>query len=152
MKMFVENHEGKTIGIDGDRPAYRVLATSGFYADNDHLYPENHVIYYDGEPNEEMEPLTPSAEEKLNAFLEKLEALGREVAAKLGRAYSGRPRNLDGALSLATAVQRAEMGLMGVKHTESTVVESADKENTPEVGTANAKRPRGRPRKDVEAA
>jgi len=152
MKMYVENHEGKTIGIDGDRPAYRVLAVSGFYADNDHLYPENHVIYYDGEPNEELEPLTPSAEENLTVFLEKLEALGREVAAKLGRAYTGRPRNLDGALSLATAVQRAEMGLMGVKRSESTVVESADKESTPEVGSANSKRPRGRPRKEVQAA
>lgn len=129
--------------IDPDRPAWRVLNPSGFFGPNDHLYAEGEEIYFDGEPNEEFEPLNEAAKVKLVAYLERLDALGRESAAKAGKAYAGRPRSLDGGLALATAIQRADMNLMG-KTRDSEAVERVTSESIPE--TSGKKR--GRPRKD----
>jgi len=131
--------------MDNSRPAYRILSPNGFYGPNDHLFAENDEIYFDGEPNEEMEPLNDAAHERLSAYLEKLDNLGREAAAKAGKTYTGRPRNLDGALALATAVVRADMALMGAKK-DNAGIDLVSGEETPEVGTANPKRGRGRPK------
>jgi len=131
--------------IDPTRPAWRVLNPSGFFGPNDHLYSEGEEIYYDGEPNEELEPLNEPAMVKLVAYLERLDTLGREAAAKAGKAYAGRPRSLDGGLALATAVQRSDMNLMGRARDEN-AVERVAGEAVPETGTVNPRK-RGRPSK-----
>lgn len=145
MTIYVEGVDNKgnyiTIPIDENRCAYRVLAMHGFFGPDDTLHPEGSVVYFDGEPNEELEALTPPAYSKLIAHLELLDAKGREVSSKLGRAYVGRPRSLDGALQLATAVQRSEMPIMSARK-DTSAIEAVDM-NTPDTG----KRGRGRPRK-----
>lgn len=124
------------------RPAYRVLDPSGFFSDDDTLYAEGAEIYFDGVPNDQLEPLNQIAKEKLITYLEEQEKSAKAAAEKAGRAYAGRPRTLDGGLALATAIQKAEMGTIGTK-LKQTSTEVLDKE-VPEV---EAKRGRGRPKK-----
>lgn len=88
--------------IREDRPAYRVLATAGFYGPDDHLYPEGAMLYYDGVPNMEFEALNGAASKALSAYIESLDKLGRDAAEKAGRHYSGLPRTLDDAVRLAS--------------------------------------------------
>lgn len=136
--------------IDNTRAAYRVLDPAGFFSDNDSLYPEGEEIYFDGEPNEQLEPLNQVAKDRLIAYLNKLDTQAREAAAKLGRPYQGRPRTLDGALELATALQRNNVSIMGAKDKQAStekIVKEVD-----ETGNINPKRGRGRPRKDLVAA
>jgi hypothetical protein len=133
-----------------DRPAYRILDVAGFFGPDDQLWPEGSEIYFDGEPNEEMEPLNAAAQAKMLAYLEKLDALGRAAAEKAGRPFVGRPRSLDGKLALASAVQRAEMGVLGVKDkTVNTIAPLTDE--APETGLQE-RRGRGRPRKQALAS
>lgn len=127
--------------VDINRPAYRILAQAGFYGPDDHLYTEGSEVYYDGEPNEEMEPLNEIARLNLIKHIEKLEKQARTIAEKLGRPFTGRPRNLDGGLTLATELQRAGVSIMGVRK-EVDTIEKVTKEETPETGI---KRGRGRP-------
>jgi hypothetical protein len=87
--------------ISNDRPAYRILATAGFYGPDDTLYPEGAAIYFEDEPNEDMEPLNQPAREAMTAYLDKLDRLGEIAAKAAGRAFVGRPRTLDGAIALA---------------------------------------------------
>ncbi len=138
------------MSIDNSRPAYRVLAVNGFFGPDDHLYELDQELYFDGEPNEELEPLNEIARQRLNQYLEKLDALGREAAAKAGRSYAGRPRTFDGALDLATAVARSNTAVMGHladKHVTS--IERIDvTEQTPETGSI---RPRGKPGRPPKA-
>lgn len=133
--------------IDNERPAYRILAYHGFFGPDDHLRLEGEEIYYDGEPNEEMEPLNEPARKRLQAYLENLDQLGREAAAKAGKAYAGRARSLDGQIALATAIQRAEMKIMGADKDVQSIASVNDKD-APETGSMSPeKRGRGRPRK-----
>jgi len=127
-----------------ERPAYRVLDVAGFFGDDDTLYPEGSEIFFDGEPSVEMEPLNEAARVKMIALLEKLEEKGREAAEKAGRPYTGRPRSLEGGLALASAIQRAEMAVMGAqKHSEN--ITPIQEGELPVFG--DQKKPRGRPRK-----
>jgi len=128
-----------------ERPAYRVLDVAGFYGDDDTLHVENSEIYFDGDPCIEMEPLNESARVKMSELLEKLDNEGRKAAEKAGRPYVGRPRTLDGALELASAIQRQEMAVMGAeKHKES--ISPVLRDDIPLLGQAE-KRGRGRPKK-----
>lgn len=128
-----------------ERPAYKVLDPSGFFGDDDTLYAEGEEIYFDGEPALEMEPLNESARLKYVALLERLDNEGRKVAEKLGRPYVGMPRNLEGALQIATAVQRQDMSLMGNKDKETSITHVKE----PEVNNFGvSKRSRGRPKKE----
>lgn len=133
--------------IDNSRPAYRVLAVAGFFGPDDHLYELDSEIYFDGEPNEELEPLNESARDKMMTYLERLDELGRQAAAKVGKAYAGRPRTIDGALELATAVQRSETAVMGHlnKNKGDSGIEQIEDRQIPEVGNP-AKRKAGRPK------
>ena len=135
--------------IDNTRAAYRVLDPAGFFSDDDSLYLENEEIYFDGEPNEQLEPLNQVAKDRLITYLNKLDTQAREAAAKLNRPYVGRPRSLDGALELATALQRNNVSIMGAKDKQA----STEKihQEIAETGSIN-KRGRGRPRKDLVAA
>ena len=144
--------------IDNTRAAYRVLSPSGFYSDNDVLYQvdqngEPAEIYFDGEPNEELEPLNDLARDRMTKFLDKLDNLGREAAAKLGRPFVGRPRNLDGALEMATALARSEISIMGQKNKASnTELVNPGPVNEQGSVSLNPKRGRGRPPKNANAA
>lgn len=131
--------------ISNDRAAYRVLDPSGFFSDDDTLYQfdengEPVVIYFDGVPNEQLEPVNELARERLNSYLEKLDELARAAAEKLGRPFVGRPRNIDGALDLASEIQRNKMQIMGVRK-ESSSTERVLADSVPETG----RRGRGRP-------
>lgn len=90
------------IYVSPDRAAYRILAVNGWYGPNDHLYREGDTVYYEGEPNEEMEPLNDLARKALDAFYAKVDAGAREFSTKLGRAYRPRIR-LEDRLRAATA-------------------------------------------------
>lgn len=136
--------------LNNERPAYRILSPNGFFGPDDNLYAEDSEIYYDGEPNEEMEPLNEAAREKITALYERLDNLAREAAAKAGKQFVGRPKTLDGALELASAQIKREMSIMG-RERNTAVIEPINGSNTPEVGSANPKQ-RGRPRKVVQAA
>lgn len=132
---------------ENETPYWRVLATAGFFGPDHALYEEGAEIYYDGEPNEELEPLNPAAHKKMIAFLENLEELGKAAAAKAGRPYAGRPRHLDGQLALASAIQKAEMNILGTKTLSETAprIERSNQE-VDQTGMDNPKRGRGRPK------
>ena len=128
-----------------ERPAYRVLDVAGFYGDDDTLHAEGAEIYFDGDPCVEMEPLNEPARIKMNELLERLDNEGRKAADKAGRPYVGRPRTLDGALELASAIQRQEMAVMGAeKHKES--ITPVNRDEIQLLGQPE-KRGRGRPKK-----
>lgn len=88
--------------ISQERPAYKILSEKGFFGPDDHLYVFGEQIYFDGEPNEDMEPLNGLAREAMEEHLTKLDELGRVAAEKAGRAYAGRARSLEAALAQAT--------------------------------------------------
>jgi hypothetical protein len=132
--------------IDNTRPAYRILAVHGFFGPDDNLYDEGSEIYFDGTPNEDMEPLNDVARIRLMTELDRLDNLGRLAAEKAGKAFAGRARNLDGQLEIATALQRENMGLMGTR--KDIEIEKVSQSDIAETGSFNPKRGRGRPRKD----
>ena len=133
------------------RPAYRILSVAGFFGPDDVLHKEGEEIYYDGEPNEEMEPLNDAAKERMEQYLNRLDDLAREVAEKTGKMFSARPRNLDGGLAMATAVARSEVAIMGAKKTDTGIerIKHSD-EAAPHTGLDGVKRGRGRPKKIVD--
>jgi len=139
------------VNIDNTRAAYRILSPAGFYGPDDTLYTVDEkgdpaVIYFDGEPNEEMEPLNDIATDRMKVYLEKLDQLAREVAEKTGKPYIGRPKSLDGGLAMASAVQKAEMSVMGRAH-DNSQIQKVDSQIA-ETGNINPnKRGRGRPAK-----
>lgn len=124
-----------------ERCKYRVLDPNGFFGDDDHLHQEGEDVWFDGVPNEQLEPLNDEAYSKLTAYLNNLDDMAKVAAEKLGRPFVGRPRTLDGGLDLATEVARQNMSIMGNKGKVSTT-ERAEREETPETG----KRGRGRPK------
>jgi len=132
--------------ISNDRPAYRILAVHGFFGPDDHLYQLGEEIYYDEEPNEEMEPLNEPARQKLSDYLNKLDNMAKVAAEKSNKAFVGRPRTLDGAVVFATEMQRDKITVMSAKK-EVSSVGKIDNEETPETGSLNPKRGRGRPSK-----
>lgn len=127
--------------IDVTRAAYKILDSNGFYGPDDHLYPEGEEIYFDGEPNEQMEPLNDLAKFRLIKHIERLERETKAAYEKLGKPYAGRPRSFDGAIVLATELQRSGVVLMGAKK-ENKTVKKVHEEGVPETGE---KRGRGRP-------
>jgi hypothetical protein len=143
-------YKGELMSIDNTRAAYRILSPNGFFGPDDHLYmvdsdgnyPE---IYFDGIPNEDMEPLNDLGRARYVAEMERLDNLGREAAAKAGRAYSGRPRDLDGAIVVASAIAREDMKIQGVRKDVASI-ETITPSATPETGRQNPRK-RGRPAK-----
>lgn len=139
------------LALKEDRAAYRILAPNGFYGSDDHLYIETAesgpvYIYWDEEPNEEMEPINELARQRMAVYLDKLETLGRDAALKAGKAFAGRPRTLDGQLELASALARAEAGEMGNKNKEAANIERIEAPRAvQETGVPSVNRPKGRP-------
>lgn len=86
--------------IPQHRPFYRIKA-GGFFGPDDTLYRENDIIGWDGEPNQEMEPLNEKAQDKMMTYLKKLDKYGREAAEKAGKAYNSLADAHDNAFALA---------------------------------------------------
>lgn len=135
--------------ITNDKPAYRVLAERGLFAD-DTLWPAGSVIYFEDEPNEEMEPLNEKAREALKVYLIKLDDLAEEVAKKTGKRFMGRARTLDEALDNAredakrvSLVQDGKDGgvpIMGAKRRGRPRISKVGTEETPETGGREPKK------------
>lgn len=151
------SHKGNLMTfINPNRPAYRVQAIHGFYAD-DHLYEEGDTLYFDGEPNEELEPLNEVAYQKLQTYLEKLDTFGRLAAEKFGRPWVGRARSLDGAIAIASEDERKRVAITGTHNVDGTrpegerTTERIENVEAPETGSVNPKK-RGRPSKASQSA
>jgi hypothetical protein len=83
----LEKHEARPKPrIKQDRPAYEVINT-GFYDHKDRFRPAGSLLYYDGEPNQNLFPLNKMANDRMNLFIDKLNGLGHEVAKKEKRGY-----------------------------------------------------------------
>lgn len=114
------------IYIPDDVPVYRIKEGK-FFGPNDHLYEENDVIEFHGEPNLEMEPMNPLAKDKMREFLAKLDAEGRQAAVKAGRAYHGFLDAFEGKEAARTIA--AEKGIRKLSQKESVPVLGQQKEN-----------------------
>jgi len=69
-----------------DRAAY-LVGGKGFFNDKDkYLYP-GQATYFDGEPNQDLIPLNKLAYDNMQAFLDKLDALGAKAAKQNGKQY-----------------------------------------------------------------
>lgn len=101
------------MSIQEEPPKYRILSTAGFFGPDDHLYTEGEVIYWTGEPNEDMEPLNEPARVQMEAFFDKLEEGAKALAKKAGVEYRGRPRNLEQAIELSTIAARRTSTING---------------------------------------
>lgn len=75
--------------ITNDRPAYMITDEKGFYGPDDRLYNPGELIYWDEEPNQNMNPLNDKAREAMKKYLAKLDGYGRKMAEKNGRMYTG---------------------------------------------------------------
>lgn len=71
-----------------DKAAYAVL-NSGFFDENDKFWFPNQMLYFDGEPNANLHPINKLAYDRMQIFLDKVDALGEEVAkhSKPKKAY-----------------------------------------------------------------
>lgn len=87
-------------------PTYRQLNPKGFFCPEGYLIEEGEAFEFDGTPNEDMEPLNEPAKKRLIAYLKVLEEEAKKVAAKNGRAYMGRLKNLDEMVFEASADAR----------------------------------------------
>lgn len=132
--------------ISNEKPAYRILSVYGFFGPDDHLYGEGDMIYFEGEPNEEMEPLNEPARNRLTSYFTKLDTLARQAADKLGRPFIERPKTLEGAVMFATELERASMAVMSAKKDTTEQIQRISDNEVPETG--KEKRGRGRPRKE----
>ncbi len=67
-----------------DRPAYRILKECFL---DDVMYFEGQMVYWDEEPNKEMEPLNDLAREAIAEFFDSRELLAKEASAAKGMRY-----------------------------------------------------------------
>lgn len=128
--------------ITNDRAAYRILSEKGFWGPDDFLYKEGSCIYFDGIPNEDMEPLNQPAREKMITYLEYLDKNAAEAAARTGRTFQGRARSVDEALQNARYDEEYKFKIRGV-HKENTGIESAEPEAVAEMGRKNKFKSKG---------
>lgn len=134
-----------------ERPEYRILAVNGFFGPDSHLYREGEEIYFEGEPNEDMEPLNEPARAAMEKFFNKLEQAAKELAKKAGVPYTGRPRTLEAAVELSTLAARRTstvngdggISLMGDKTDRSDVIGHKQVSETPETGSRQPKKAGG---------
>ena len=132
--------------ISKERPAYRILAPHGWFGPDDHLYQEGECVYWDGEPNEEMEPLNEIAVEFMQLYVAKLDKLAEDAAKRANRPFIGRPRDAEGAYALARKAEIDKVAIMNAPK-DVTSVERVEAEPVPETGAVNVKKGRGKPDK-----
>lgn len=112
------------IYIDPDMPAYKVIEKRGFFDDNDHLWSQGSMIYWEDEPNMGFEPLNDLAEEMMRDYLTKLDGKAQEVAkakgmghASLVNAFDAKQRLLELDRRFERSVdQEEELPIMRAKH------------------------------------
>lgn len=136
------------IVITNEKPAYRVLDERGLFAD-DQLWLAGSVIYYEDEPNEDMEPLNEKAREAMKIYIEKLDACAEEVAKKTGKRFVARSRNLEDAMNdiredtrRVSLVQDGKDGgvpIMGAKRRGRPKITKVGAAETPETGGRETK-------------
>ncbi len=110
--------------ISNDRPAYRILSEKGFFGPDDNLYPFGEQIYFDDEPNLDMEPLNELARKRKAEFINKLEELGRQAAVKNGREFTGLPMNIESAIEQASMDARR---VQSISNPDGVALMKADK-------------------------
>ena len=76
--------------IKQDRPAYEVI-NDGFFDTKDKFKFPGALIYFDGEPNQNLFPLNKLANDKMNEFIEKLNNLGMASAKANKKGYTPLP-------------------------------------------------------------
>jgi len=86
-----------------DRPAYRILKMC--YLDDRACF-EGEEVYWDEEPNKEMEPLNDLAKEATKAFFDNREELAREASLKKGVKYIPLRRPVEEERALNTSEAR----------------------------------------------
>lgn len=132
--------------ISNDRPAYRIRAEHGFFGPDGHLYEEGSALYFDGEPNEEMEALNDLARENLKTLWAKLDECAAEVAKKTGKAFV-RPKSFEEAVMLAGAVEKARnTPVMRAELKNAHMATAIIEDETPET---TVRRGPGRPKKSA---
>ncbi len=70
--------------VNQDRPAYRILKPCFL---DDIMFFEGQLVYWDEEPNKEMEPLNELAKDAMNAFFDDREALAKAASLAKGMKY-----------------------------------------------------------------
>ncbi len=70
--------------LGNDRPAYRILKEC--YLDDRMCFPDE-LVYWDEEPNKEMEPLNDLAKAATKAFFDDREVLAKAASLKKGTRY-----------------------------------------------------------------
>ena len=121
-----------------DRPAYRILDERGFFCD-DVLWPVGSIVYYDDEPNEQMEPLNDKARDAMIALIRKLDGFAEEVAKQTGKKFVSRAKDLEESLNqLRESARRVEIvqgdggvPIMGAKRTKRRA-QAVGEQETPE--------------------
>jgi hypothetical protein len=83
--------EYKKPKVKQDKAAYGVI-NNGFFDENDKFWHPGQMLYFNGEPNQNLYPLNKLAYDRMQAFLDKLDMLGEEVAKKNKKTYVRQPR------------------------------------------------------------
>lgn len=92
-----------TPAVGNDRPAYRILKEC--FLDDRMCFPDE-LVYWDEEPNKEMEPLNDLAKDASRKFFDGREALAVAHSAAKGVKYIPGARPFDEQRELATADAR----------------------------------------------
>lgn len=74
--------------IDPEVAAYKIIEKRGFFDDQDTLWLQGSMIYWEGEPSLAFEPLNELAEITMREHLEKLDAEGKKVAEQNGKSHA----------------------------------------------------------------
>jgi len=77
--------------VKNEHPAYGVI-NNGFFDQNDKFWHPGQMLYFDGEPSQNLFPLNKLAYDKMQTFLDKLDVMGEEVAKKNKKTYVRQPR------------------------------------------------------------
>ena len=74
--------------IDQDVAAYKIIEKRGFFDDQDTLWPQGSMIYWEEEPSLSFEPLNELAEITMREYLEKLDEEAKNVAKVSGKSHA----------------------------------------------------------------
>lgn len=136
----------QNFAIPQDRPVFRIKQGK-FFGPDDTLYEEGSFIVWKDEPNLEMEPMNELAQDSMLAFLEKLDAAGREVAKKTGKNWSSLADAHANAYSLAQQESKSfevlnapkQVPLMGAKKNVTSIEEIQINQAPPLMGTTKGR-------------